>query len=204
MGVCPGGQVGGKLAKGAIEPATVEPDTWAELRTLLAINSLLANNKDIRCRCRHVLLVVRGVSAQSLTEFCPCIFQLPCISLYSSSSSSRKMKRQFLGHFHIVFIAIIVCLCVCLCALHCSLCARTLCIFHLCCFPLSISPFLSLCSRIELSSTYAELTKLLLSAASFIADQLTVFYISQYRLYDTNFLYEHCEMKAKWNLNFPI
>lgn len=89
------------------------------------------------------------------------------------------------------------CVSVCVCALHCSLCARTLCIFHLCCFPLSISPFLSLCSRIELSSTYAELTKLLLSAASFIADQLTVFYISQYRLYDTNFLYEHCEMKAK-------
>lgn len=42
----------------------------------------------------------------------------------------------------------------------------------------------SSCSvRIELSSTYAELTKLLLSAASFIADQLTVLHI-QYRLYE--------------------
>lgn len=113
---------------------------------------------------------------------CDCIFQLPCISLYSFSASSSKMKRQFLGHFHIVFIAIFVCDCVCVCVLHCSLCARTLCIFHLRCF-------LSFSLRIELSSTYAELTKLLLSAASFIADQVAVLHtqsLIEYRLNATS------------------
>lgn len=145
---------------------------------------------------------------------CDCIFQLPCISLYSFSASSSKMKRQFLGHFPYC-IHCYLCVRLCVCVLHCSLCARTLCIFHLRCF-------LSFSLRIELSSTYAELTKLLLSAASFIADQVAVLHtqsLIEYRLNATStvhnivkwkqtetsiFQYKSCRLHACFRPLSPI
>lgn len=138
---------------------------------------------------------------------CDCIFQLPCISL---------LRVKWNANFLAIFILYsLLSLCATVCVLHCSLCARTLCIFHLRCF-------LSFSLRIELSSTYAELTKLLLSAASFIADQVAVLHtqsLIEYRLNATStvpnivkwkqtetsiFQYKSCRLHACFRPLFPI